>query len=116
MKLKNYVEGRPTILRHWPVVLFYPGQALEVQAQDLVTVRRASELFPAVYVRREILRSHSRPEPPDDYFRRHPKQSYYGVDKIVFYVEQDGRFYKTKTIDTVLVFGQMGKRLASVKV
>lgn len=114
MKLKEYKEGRPTILRKWPMVYVRPGEEKEVDAQTLVKIRRASPVFAAVYARREILVYRGHELPPNDYYERHLKESLYGVDKITFYTEEGGRFHRTKSIDTRYVFGESGRRLATL--
>lgn len=117
MKLKEYKEGRPTILRHWPTVNHWPGRIESIEAQNLVCIRRASPLFPAVYAQRVITMYHSKPELEANYYKTNLKESAYGVDKLHFYVKNsDGTFSLYRSIDTALVFKAQGKALARIRV
>ncbi len=117
MKLKEYQEGRPTILRHWPISNHWPGEIAEVQEQDLVCIRRKSDLLADVYAHRVITMYHSKPEPEGDHYETNLKESAYGVDKLHFYFKtSEGKFFQYRSIDTALVFKAEGKALASIMV
>lgn len=115
MKLKNYQEGRLIVLNKLPLVYGYPGKNAEVCSDNVVRIRRASELFAAVFMRREILLYSGKSPVAAGEDSLALLNSTYGRDKIAFYHQDgEGKFHLYRSVDTNIIFGKSGRRLTTL--